>query len=625
MSVTYKDSVATLREIAMKAIDRDPSLRSIYEGTGLLDDDRPLTPPALARRRRLGPVAGEPAPAAPAKPQGTAGPSPAQAGSAVAEPGGADEVSRTPQTPTHSVRVASPNDLPSLDERTLASSTVSPIRVPHGPARQQGETAPVNVLAIKVDSLYISFHAKLPRELIRGLDDAKEALRKGLGPIYVTVGGVIWKFELGASGPRHPFRLSNEFASLGISKTESKNVPALKFQLRSRFLWEFEAKGGWLWAEGLAKQASSSGEVRAVLSRVDQCVDVTGPDFSLSDLEEFLVRARKITRHRCADGDRACEACGGTGKESGEPTGEHFSGRTLTGYSFGKSEVAVRIYDKTREIREQSPDKAWLYPVWARNGWVGGERVWRIELQLRREALKSLVSRETAAKLDLDELGSPEERDVVMGGPEPGPGDLAAFTGGAVARRRVSSRLVRPGFLGALGSLWTYVMGGKTGHTAWISWRHVSGTDRKRSNWKIRDQWRAIQAVKWDKFEPEPLLRFKARAAAYAKLLPQLAGLAATVAALKGPNINGRAPMLHELEPDIREHLARKGTNWETSVNEKRVLLALWDLVDLEQRETDLRRAKAIAATLAGKDDVKIAKRAWKAALSAADRDLLFG
>lgn len=513
---------------------------------------------------------------------------------------GGERVSRPPQTPTRRVKSQAPRPRPELPERTLASRSwaggqaIPNVKMPQGPAREPG----ARVLATKVDSLYLSFHVVLSDDLLDALENAKEEARSGEGGVVaIMVGGKAWRVECGAAGPRHPFRLTNEFASLGVSKTRSKNVPALKFQLRAAFLWEFEVEGAWAWAEEIAR-AVNVGSVapRAILSRADLCADVTGVDFSVTDLEDFVMRARRKTRHRHTGGenDPSCSECGGTGKANAEAAGEHFSGRTLTGYSFGKSEVSARIYDKTREIREVSRDKFWLYDVWSKRGWVGTEPVWRVEAQFRREALKELVSRTTAEKLDLDELGTPEEK-------------LDA---------QDCARRVRPGFRGALPSLWGYMVGGERGHKAWLKWCVPSETDRKRANWKIRPEWRVIQGADWRSPEREELVRIKRRAATYNRLLPQLVGLASTIAALRGPNLDGRAPMLHELEEDVRVYLERMKVRWEELVNAKRVTCALWDLVDVGPKESVIRRALKMAESMGGPEKT-LGMRAYRAALLA--------
>ena len=72
----------------------------------------------------------------------------------------------------------------------------------------------------------------------------------------------------------------------------------------------------------------------------------------------------------------------------------------LTGMDFGAGgEVMARLYDKTREIQTESPDKAWFREVWARApGYEPDAPVWRLEYQLRREGFRSF--RTAVGRLD---------------------------------------------------------------------------------------------------------------------------------------------------------------------------------------------------------------------------------
>jgi hypothetical protein len=175
---------------------------------------------------------------------------------------------------------------------------------------------------------------------------------------------------------------------------------------------------------------------------------------------------------------------------------EHASGLTVSGFSFGHSGIVARIYDKTREIREKSKDKKWLYLVWGEKGWVGTETVWRVEVQIRREALGELVAERTRVKLGLDDL---------------------------------------EGIRNALASIWGYAVGGKHGHTAWLKWCVPSEEDARRSRWDAKPEWQVIQRADWGRCEPFELAREHVPQARWDMLLPQWVGLTRGLAALSGP------------------------------------------------------------------------------------------
>lgn len=68
---------------------------------------------------------------------------------------------------------------------------------------------------------------------------------------------------------------------------------------------------------------------------------------------------------------------------------EHSTGRKFSGFTIGRGNpMLARIYNKTEEIKVKG--KEWFKAIWLENGWNEKKDVWRIEYQLRREALKEL-------------------------------------------------------------------------------------------------------------------------------------------------------------------------------------------------------------------------------------------
>ncbi len=75
------------------------------------------------------------------------------------------------------------------------------------------------------------------------------------------------------------------------------------------------------------------------------------------DEDHFLSKASKDSKHR------------GNGKPET--------------FSFGRGDIMLRIYDKVKEIKQQS-QKVWFYDLWQQK-----DDVWRIEIEARREFLKT--------------------------------------------------------------------------------------------------------------------------------------------------------------------------------------------------------------------------------------------
>jgi len=67
-------------------------------------------------------------------------------------------------------------------------------------------------------------------------------------------------------------------------------------------------------------------------------------------------------------------------------------------FYFGKGDVVIRVYDKTKEI--QVKNKLWWHNVWQLCGYDPSLPVWRLEVQLRSETLKQLSMRNTDTALE---------------------------------------------------------------------------------------------------------------------------------------------------------------------------------------------------------------------------------
>jgi hypothetical protein len=109
------------------------------------------------------------------------------------------------------------------------------------------------------------------------------------------------------------------------------------------------------------------------VSRIDLTADVQGWTVKPQHLKRFHTRAKGVCLY---DGTQR-----------------------FTGISFGKRTLVARIYDKTVEIATSHKD--WLPEVWSRSAcYRAGAPVWRIEFQLRREALTSRARSSDGARLD---------------------------------------------------------------------------------------------------------------------------------------------------------------------------------------------------------------------------------
>ncbi len=506
------------------------------------------------------------------------------------------------------------------------------------------------ILATKIDTLHLSWHVTLSRELLDTLEKKLEQAKKGFSE-FVTVKlkgkdgtEVLWRVHPSGGGRLYRYRLSNERADLLISRMRAENAAPVRFELRAAFMWEAELEGAWLWSTNLANGIHVGPKCpRSVLTRLDMCVDVTGVDFARAIRDEFVTRARKRSRHsgRASEGDACprctgtgvCGGCAGTGVLSGPlddllQLDEHASGRHVSGFSFGHGGIVARIYDKTREIREKSKDKKWLYLCWAEKGWVGAETVWRVEVQIRRETLTELVGRTEEADKAIPLARKLRGTALAAGEGLDGVGDLMS------PRSRAKLGLdTLEGCRAAIASMWAYAVGGRTGHTAWLKWTVPDPDDGRRSRWDAKPEWKVIQGACWGRAEPFALCRLVVRDARFDTLLPQWVGLTRAMSALAGSvqvlagtsidkrgreveTLGHREPLPGDFLPHLEGYVTRRradelGTSaqrlWMEWVQEARVERRLVEAacateedrvraIEAERARIKERRAKSVAA-----------------------------
>jgi len=140
--------------------------------------------------------------------------------------------------------------------------------------------------------------------------------------------------------------------------------PSILVNIRSETLWRFGPENAVKRLISIFTQLGANLESVKV-SRVDICVDMTFPEEQWTE----DLRKLRVTRSRYS-----CP---------------HYENDKLTGISIGKGKVSARLYDKFLEINQKSK-KFWMLDIWGIKEAPDGQRIIRIEFQLRREALKDL-------------------------------------------------------------------------------------------------------------------------------------------------------------------------------------------------------------------------------------------
>lgn len=285
------------------------------------------------------------------------------------------------------------------------------------------------ILRSGVDSLYLSFRGDLRAGLLSQLHEkkeiAKEGGRSGKALAALRLAGV--PFKVHAKGQSmHPFVISNHHFRIRIAGVQTGKVPPLYIEISSELLsccgYESSLQAARELAEEILKDADSGS-----ISRIDLCVDFTSPiDWQSIDGK----------RWRCRSNHRAL----------------YLEAEKLLGNVFGQSgDVSARLYDKTKEIIKS--EKFFFKELWRHNGWDGESPVWRLEFQLRREALKA-------------------------------------------------SQAIDPDFIIELfNSLWRYYT------TQWLSLCNINPNDSNRSRWPLAIEWETLSKAKFTRHPIEDIHR----------------------------------------------------------------------------------------------------------------------
>jgi hypothetical protein len=231
----------------------------------------------------------------------------------------------------------------------------------------------VRILASGIDTLHLFTRSLVLDDVATTLAAAKERAattpRAEALPIVDVAGHALTMERHGARTA--PFLLDSEHLAVRVNPHAAENLPSIAVELRALYLWQRGAHVCAAEAQRVADAFSVAplpGADSAPLrvSRVDLAVDFQGWQPRPEDDARMVTRAATRTTHR--------------------------QGATFTGFMFGHGVIAARLYDKTTELRKSG--KSWFRRVWAQSGaYDARERVWRLEFQVRREALRALRAR----------------------------------------------------------------------------------------------------------------------------------------------------------------------------------------------------------------------------------------
>jgi hypothetical protein len=240
-----------------------------------------------------------------------------------------------------------------------------------GPQEDRGvQTSPVlgpaRVLISGIDTLEVFSRGAVAHEVAERLEEAKRWAVDGGKAVELPMLGHPFRVSP-ARTRRAPYLLESEAMALSVNPQARGNFPQVSAEVRSAFLWQHGAVAAGDRVAGLLHSFGGYATDPIHVTRVDLTVDFQGRPFGLADGARFVRRAKRLD--------------------------VHLYGPHVTGLSIGAGGVVMaRVYNKTQEIRQCSPDKAWFYDLWRRSpAYLEGEDVWRLEFQIRRQGLTDLT------------------------------------------------------------------------------------------------------------------------------------------------------------------------------------------------------------------------------------------
>jgi hypothetical protein len=284
----------------------------------------------------------------------------------------------------------------------------------------------------------LELHTKLPVGPYFGqrLEAAFDLAQRTGQPQLVVVADT--EFHLRPRLVKGGWLLSNVASDvvLRVRADAEPDEAAVVVELHAAALWALGWRAAGDLAEKLCQSLTGESDVDLQVTRLDLCVDFQGWQPTADDRDLFTTRAKRVGKYReghlapewesaewiATEAARAVRI----GKQLAraespdeqrrlleallQPTDdratmvEYDAGRmAFTGFAFGRGScLGARLYNKSREIRVSR--KGWFHAVWAQSenyrappgGAVNGQvrahfDVWRLEFQVRREALRQFT------------------------------------------------------------------------------------------------------------------------------------------------------------------------------------------------------------------------------------------
>jgi len=244
----------------------------------------------------------------------------------------------------------------------------------------------LKIVSQHIDTLVLSYTANDPKHFqkFKAHIDFAKRLKKEAQEISEELGAKYVKSDLGLDMGQ--FKVSSRGGSNGYGVyIENENImlwagdfkyesdkPHIRVRFRSSYLFQVGHKRA---VETVGILVSKLlGTYTTKVNEIHLATDVAGVNYTYSDGLRFQTLMSR---------GGFCEI---TDFRSYART------NAMTGFTFGKGDFMMRIYDKTQKI-SQSPSEAYIKAMWRVNGWEDDKknRVWRHEIQMRRDVILSII------------------------------------------------------------------------------------------------------------------------------------------------------------------------------------------------------------------------------------------
>ena len=221
----------------------------------------------------------------------------------------------------------------------------------------------VTVLRNGIDSLYLSYQGELHQEMEEKLKDYKQSAQSRLPMEKAKAVWVMGEhcFEIKDKGTGYyPYILEDNAYRIQFSSAKAQQLPLAYVQLRS----------DWLTHKGIIHCKTELENIIGTFGFIEESENVSRSDLFVDfvaeiDLEQIQL-AQWVTRSK--------------------RHGTFHVDKVFTGYTFGLGgDISARLYDKTEEIKKSG--KIYLYDLWREKGWKEGQRVYRLEFELKNRVL----------------------------------------------------------------------------------------------------------------------------------------------------------------------------------------------------------------------------------------------